>query len=85
MSAPAWSALAGLLLLTALCALGQLLTAFWRPRKLHFDIDASHVVMALAMAGMFKVSLDIVPHYEAPGLSSSPSWPVGSRGGRHGS
>lgn len=60
MSVTPWltEALAGVMLVTAAYAATRLLTAWSWHRRLHYDVEVTHVLMGAAMAGMLAPALD---------------------------
>jgi hypothetical protein len=62
MTSPAWLAgtLAALMILVAVAAAGRLCWRRLRARRVDADVDALHVLMGIAMAGMFEPSIGFV-------------------------
>ncbi len=63
MAGPGWldGIFAALMMLIALCCAGRLAIGRLRGRATELDADGLHVVMGVAMAGMFEPRLNLLP------------------------
>ncbi len=76
MTSPGWldGVYAALMMLVAACCAARLAIGRLRARATEFDADGLHVVMGVAMAGMFEPRLNPLPAFVSPAVFAAVAW-----------